>query len=229
MATTDLVSQAGSGGANVTMDGGTYIYVGSAATWAALRDSAECSDLFNPSGGGFGVGLQGSTTTDRWYQQWRSGMSFDLGTVVGADNVITAASLWIMTADTITTALGHTSIVVTGFSPTNPAAYTYGDNDQFNYASYASIATSSLSPNTRYELVLNAAGIAFLNGLKTGVASLGLLTEWDRSNTPPTWVSDAITKVMFWAVDSGSSVQPYLRVTYETSNPSVNVFYRRRR
>jgi len=92
------------------------------------------------------------------------------------------------------------------------------------------IPYSSFVPDDWFEFQLNAAGLAYVNQINAkpdypGTALFGLAIVGDARNEAPSpfpGLTGVQIKHQFYSADGGSSVAPYLELTY-TSNAQVNI------
>ena len=188
---------------------------GGVNTWAALREGAGSSHSVT-DGGGNGLWLGASTTTNRWSYLRRFPILFNT-TTIPASAIITSATI---------------SIYGSGYSnnfslsvdcvTSNPASNTdlaNGDFTSFGTTLLAtSIALSAWNNSNWNVFTLNATGIA--NITKAGISKFGLRLSADTTNTEPAWSSGVNGYADF--LFRGSAHPPTLTVTY--SLPSGGAF-----
>ncbi len=208
--TTDTFNpQAGSGGANVSVDG--QINVFNALTWALAHDAL--------SGTADNTGASGNPewsqkSSDTAWNLIRGFYHFDTSALPDTDTISAAtfSSAWQGTgggqdADSI-------SIHVVASTTASDNVLVDGDYDQLGATSYGSLALASYTQTdgTYNDKNLNATGIAAIS--KTGVTKLATRTSRDLDNSAPTGFN---VTYGYYADQTGTDKDPRLVVTHASS------------
>lgn len=180
------------------------------ATWADIRDGAgtfagptSATDAF--------CAIIASTTSNQWATIRRGIFLFDTSAIGDSDTIDDATfSFWAtVTADSFAS-----SVSFVGSTPASNGDLVAADYGQLGTTQYAADKTIiSISTGAYTDTILNATGLANIS--KTGVTKLGTRISQDRTNTEPTWISGADSKVNgSYADTAGTTQDPKLVVNY---------------
>lgn len=207
--------QSGSGGGNVTCDGGLYRTVGLEEDWTTIRASAGTSQTVTQGDREF-AGFMAGDNESRWVELVRSIFTFDISSIAGAVN---SGSAFFTSTGGV--ANFGASIVLVGSSPA--ANNTLATSDYGNLGSTAfsdTVVSSGLWSPGEFEFELNATGLAAITG---SVARLGLRTDFDISGTPPPWQNSGDSEYFGgYFADFGSN-EPRLEIDYTPSSLPGNL------
>lgn len=164
--------------------------------------------------------MSATVTTDVYSQNHRSFFLFDTSSMDDAA-VVSAGTLDIWVTSAIADGLGgtHSASVV----DTNPASNTaivdadYGNSGTTQQA--GDIAFGSLSAGGYQTFTLNSTGEGNID--VSGITKFGLRTDYDRTNTAPTWASGESTGFNGETADTtGTNKDPLLTVTFSFPLPA---------
>lgn len=107
------------------------------------------------------------------------------------------------------------SINLYGATPANPSSIAVSDYDQCGTIAFSSAISHPITGAGWDEFILNALGIAYLQG---GSSNFSVRISWDTNDTPPTWTPDNIQKSVSFSLVTGEIGPPdtrtFLEITY---------------
>lgn len=214
--TTVVYPEAGSGGANVTMDGTKSN--GYQTTWSLCRSTVNDSGGWGPTNATGNV-YRALYNASGYYCQ-RAGFSFDTSSVPD-DDVISAATFSLKGTGSIVDA-NSTSAEVVSFAPVNSANYADSDWTTVSYSSFGSINASSWSTSDWNDFGLNQAGMDVIN--KTGITDLMTISGLDLNNQAPASSGNDNYIQSYQADQTGTTSDPILTITSAPEEePSSNM------
>lgn len=162
-----------------------------------------------------------------YYQSLGRAALFFNTSSLGTSSVISAASVKLYGQNKMYRGdwVNTTSINLYSFTPDTANTLT---EDDYNYAQWGTTAYSSAITYNSFNTSgyntfnLNATGLAAIN--KTGYTNIGIRTNWDATNTAPTWgrteTGNWYISMSSYTYEKGAGYRPTLTVTY-TSAPTV--------
>jgi len=214
--TTTLISVTGDSGAIANTTDSTF---------ATIRAANGTSNFVQASN--IGAFLWASTTTNQYSNFTRSMWRFDLSGLPAGEQIVSATlSLFGRTATD--NALGGGKIGITqGASGTTIVNSDYQNSVGFTTRFASDIDVSSWSTSGYNDFALNAAGLTYLTGVGTGIATLASKTNYDIDNTTTgiTWSSGSALSFRCYGPEQGAGFQPkltvYTRPTVTTTTPDL--------
>ncbi|GEM_PF-836282 len=207
LTTVQYSPNAGSGGANTSVDGRSGKISNTA--WADIRSGAgthpdalaETDNLY----------LAAFSSGNLWNSLYRPFFLFDTSNLP-AGAVITSATLKLYIISK-TDDFAQSIILVSG----TPAANNNIVNKDYAISNFgtteyaARVASSALKTGEYYSMPLNEAGLAAI--AKTGITKFGLRLSADADNAEPDWVANNQTNIQIQMADSASN-KPVLEIAY---------------
>jgi hypothetical protein len=137
--------------------------------------------------------------------------------------VISAATMSLYGSATSENSSGWaTTINIYSSAPASDTVLAAGDYDSCGTSAYSdtSIAYASWTTAAYNNFAFNATGIAGIS--KTGITKTSSRSNWDATNTTPTWSNSISTTLLCHsAVSGGAADDPKLVVTYSTYTEDV--------
>jgi len=196
-------------------NGEGYIQVTPDATYLTVHDAASGFNVadyntYLPVGQRYNIYDEGK------YQIFRSVLRFDLTDLPSGVELFSAV-MAILASSTVGHHTDWNIVLVDGSVCEKPLVVAdYGDLEP-QQTSLGSIAVSSITEETRFEITLNAAGRAYLESKAGSVAQFGLRSSDDISSTAPTGDYNAGEKT---EVSYASSIK-----ASETDKPTLTITY----
>lgn len=161
--------------------------------------------------------LKASTTLNEFSEIVRKAFNFNTS-ALGSNIEITAVKLSLYITGK-TQGLGKDSYGVVSFTPVSTGAVPASAYQRFGSQLVSSLLTyDGITTNAYNDFILDANGIALIN--KTGVTSLGVRGEWDRSGSfGGTWASGANSDFVNQYADGANP--PKLTIDYIETIPTV--------
>lgn len=167
---------------NVNFDGQGSV-LGRDAVYATAHDKAVADTLSNFNQN-HTVGQVYNNSGDGLYRIIRCAIRFDLAELASGTSVV-AAVMSIRATSLVQHYTDWNFTLVDGSEVVDPMVKAdYGDLLD-EVTSLGAIAVSGVTPNTRFEITLTAAGRAFLEAKAEGIAVFGIRSSDDISSTPP--------------------------------------------
>lgn len=203
------------GTGSTTVDGFTGRFRSAGEDWAVIRPGAgTTSDDTQATNSAFFV--RADNNTDKWDIIYRYIATFDTSALTSGATISGAV---LSVYPTVITDELTDSMSLVGSTPANNNAVVDADFETFNSGDGATLyasarALSGLSTGSYQDFTMNAAGLAAI--VKDGITPLGFRSEYDRSNTEPTWHIDVDTStVTIRSADTaGTASDPKLVITY---------------
>lgn len=162
--------------------------------------------------------LHSTTTSDKYDTLARIYFVFNTS-VLGSSASISSAVFGAYGHMTTSITLGDTGQGITGFTPATEGSVIVEDFNTFSDTRYApDILVSVWSTSSYNNFTFNANGLNAIN--KTGYTNIMERLAWDIDNSSPTWVSSATTGAYSQMVEHGTTVRPFLEITYTTGVPA---------
>lgn len=187
-----------------------YQDVGVDHTWATIHDATEgLNDIQTASGEANFANLNSGTGSGKWWMFVRSFFLFDTSPI-GATSAVSSATCSFYATLRLDTYTDELCLV-----SSNPASNTdlaFADYDQLGTTLYApNITFADISTGAYNPFTLNATGRSAINVI--GITKFGLRSNYDRTDTPPTWQIEITGRIVGYYSDQGSN-QPKLIVNY---------------
>lgn len=193
-----------------TVDG-RISYSSYSATWSTIHNATSGKKVYDQETSGYFVLLNSSYSSSEWGELCRSFFLFKTS-ALGSGATVSDATFSFYVPSTYSQGLGTITINVVASTPASNTGLVVGDYDQLGTTSFGTKSGTSSGYN---DITLNASGISNIS--KTGISKFGCRSEWDRSNTPPTWVSNKTSlEECCFAEDTtaNNGKDPKLVVTY---------------
>lgn len=201
-----------------TVDGNVAYYYLTGVTWTNIHDAADGTDSYDELSTGTLTALISASSSGKWQQLNRSFFLFKTS-ALGSGVTVSAATFSSYQYNSGETGLGTITINLVASTPASNTALVTGDYDQLGTTSFGTKSGTSSGYN---DITLNASGLANIS--KTGISKFGCSSEWDRSNTPPTWAASKTSKEScYFAEDTtaNNGKDPKLVVTYSVPSTFV--------
>lgn len=185
--------------------------VGSGETFSVIR-AGSGTDVAQDTRNTYTIALTSDTLSNKYQALSRYIVLFDTSSI-GSLSTINSVGLFLY-GSFKQNGLGSTDIYICSSSPSSNTTLAASDYSQLGTTLFASKTYSSFSTSAYNNFSLNASGISEIS--TTGITKLGARVAWDFNNSfTGTWSSQQqLGYVIKSANNSGTSLDPYLVVTY---------------
>lgn len=193
------------------------IYANEDITLSRTGVSESFSDIRNGAGttltddAGLPITLTSSSTTNTFATMRRSLIQFDTAPI-GGGSIILSGKITL----NVSTKGDNLKIVPNLVVVNYTGGYPFAASDYNKYGSTllaANVSYNAIVPGTRVDLVLNSAGLNYIN--KSGNTRFLIRTSTDYNNVfNGTWASSTPSWVSIFSANNGIPISPYLTVEY---------------